>query len=259
MQHEFRTQSTLPPLSVDRGPWFAVPIIIVAAVTGLAGALMGNVTLFISAAGAAAIATMVAIVLALVASKMRTTLCRLVEGEHFLHWRFDGVQWEYDVGAQNRRRFQLTRVAIAFVAGCIVVVFIALWVEADYLFSRWLAALSTEPFRELVRTSSIFFATLIGSALFSDAAYAVRDPMLSRAGGYAYIGPEAVYFCGSLRWLNDCRSATWVDGDPPNLCLVFGRGRVSQTFRIPILEEGREGEAHEVLAKVQQICAMKQT
>ena len=216
---------TLPPLSIDRGIWVGVPVVIITSVTALMSAFVGYESLLHWMTIAVILSTMFTVTFALIASRMRPALRQLVERQRFVRWQYNGALWDRYVTAGKRRLIRLAPFAVLFIIGCVVVVLVALWVEADYRTSRWLAALVAEPFLELLYSGLAFFGILLASALFVDVVVAVRAPMLSRDGGLAYIGRDAVYFCGSVGWLEECRSATWVDSNPPTLRLVFAKGK----------------------------------
>jgi hypothetical protein len=243
----------LPTLSLDVGGPASL------ALAGVSGAIipigfaMGNEMIAGLAIGATVIALMFASICALISRRVRQTLRRLVNGDHFVHWRYSDQEWAQHLDVERRSTLKITWIMLLVIAAVLVMFAIGMYVEFRYRVAHSLPSLTKNDLLHYAIPLSIPFGILLSVGVICDAVVAWYRIAMKRSGRCAYIGAEGLYFSGNIAYshLRSGWAVSWVEGDLVHLRFEHFGYRNHQLFLIPV-PIGREGEARIALEKVRQ-------
>jgi len=236
----------------------------------LVGLVSGN-EIMIGLGGAALLVALIfAFVSSLAALRARPILQRMVEGDHYVHWRYEGAEWAQHLAAEKKRNLTLMRVVLIIIALLLVMIGIGIGIEIQYRESQGLAP---RDLAYLLRWSvplSIPIGVLLLAGVVVDAVEKWHRGVLLREGERVYIGREGIYYCGEF-WpsarslLQYCESASIEAGTPASLVFNFkmlnlryspasASTNVHNSYRVIYVPvpAGRDDEARAVLGKVLQ-------
>jgi hypothetical protein len=234
----------------------------------LIGLISGN-EMTIGLAGAAVlIALIFAFVSSLTSLRARPILKRMAEGDHYVHWRYAGAEWERHLAAEKKRNISTTLLMVFIIAAFLAMVGIGIALEINYRESQGLAPHNLAYWLRWMIPLTIPVTVLLVAGVMVDAVEKWHRDVLRREGGRVYIGREGIYYCGEF-WpsarspLQYCESASLEAGEPANLVFRFkmlnlrhspASTTVQNSYRaihVPV-PVGRDEEARVALGKVLQ-------
>jgi hypothetical protein len=232
----------------------------------LIGLVSGN-EIMIGLGGAALLVALIfAFVSSLTSLRARPILQRMVEGDHYIHWRYAGAEWERHLAAEKKRNISTTLFMLIIIALLLVMVGGGIWIEIRYRESQGLAPHDLAYWLNWLIPLSIPVTVLLVTGMVVDAVEKWQRKISQREGGRVYIGREGIYYCGDF-WpsarspIQYCEQARLEEGDPANLVFSFrmlnlrhspASTTVQNTYRVihvPV-PAGHDEEAREVLGRV---------